>query len=280
VAAAGVRPRDGPSRATARPRTKALFERPLQAAGLTDPVPAWVDALERRHLADLTFQEVRRSLQALSSLYVERRERISSGAALEGAGKRAAFALYYGPLHFLLVREVVRALRAPSPARIVDLGCGTGVAGAAWALEAERSGFVEALDRSGWALQEARWTLARLGVRGNAVRGDAASFQLPKPPAGVVAAFTVNELDDAARKQLLPRLLQATGVSVLILEPIARKATPWWAEWSQAFLAAGGRDDSWRFAVTLPELLRKLAKAAGLDPRELTGRTLWRPGTH
>jgi methylase of polypeptide subunit release factors len=45
---------------------------------------------------------------------------------------------YLGPLHFLTVREVVRALRAadPAPARVVDLGCGTGAAGAAWALAA------------------------------------------------------------------------------------------------------------------------------------------------
>ena len=50
--------------------------------------------LEARHLSELTFAEVRRGLQALSSLYVERRERLADGAALDGAGKRAAFALY------------------------------------------------------------------------------------------------------------------------------------------------------------------------------------------
>ena len=63
----------------------------------------WISQLESRHFADLTFPEVSRSLRALSSAYVERRTRLTEGAALAGAGKRAAFALFYGPLHFLLV---------------------------------------------------------------------------------------------------------------------------------------------------------------------------------
>ena len=109
-------------------------------------------ALEARHLAELTFKEVRHGLQALSSLYVERRERMAGGTALDGAGKRAAFALYYGPLHFLLVREIVRALALRTPRRILDLGCGTGTAGAAWALEAESRARLEGVDHSGWAV--------------------------------------------------------------------------------------------------------------------------------
>jgi SAM-dependent methyltransferase len=244
-----------------------------------DPAEAWLGALERRHLASLTFQEVRRALQALSSLYVERRGRLATGAALEGAGKRAAFALYYGPQHFFLVREVVRALgaAAPAPERILDLGCGTGVAGAAWALESHLGTFVEGVDRSAWALQEARWTYAQLRLRGRTLRGEAASAPSPKPPAGVIAAFTVNELSDEARDALLVRLLDAarTGVRVLVVEPIARRSFPWWTEWSRAFVAAGGRDDEWRFPATLPDRVRLLGKAAGLDPRELLGRSLW-----
>src|SRR5438552_18140343 len=94
----------------------------------------WMEALEARHLTDLTFPEVSRALRALSSAYVERRSRLAAGAALDGAGKRAAFALFYGPLHYLLVREILRALprMARSLPRFVDLGCGTGAAGAAW----------------------------------------------------------------------------------------------------------------------------------------------------
>src|SRR4029077_19926812 len=95
-----------------------------------DPVPGWFEALESRHLSRLTFAEVRRGLQALSALYVDRGRRLGAGAALEGAGKRAAFALFYTPLHFLLTRSVVRALGAQvsGPRNILDLGCGTGAA--------------------------------------------------------------------------------------------------------------------------------------------------------
>src|SRR5512143_3410694 len=119
-----------------------------------DPFAAYYKAVEKRHLAELTFAEVRRALQALSSVYVERRERMAGGAALEGAGKRAAFALYYGPLHFLLVREIVRALGpALSPVRrVLDLGCGTGTAGAAWAIEQAPRASVDGIDASGWAV--------------------------------------------------------------------------------------------------------------------------------
>jgi SAM-dependent methyltransferase len=241
-----------------------------------DPLDSFHSALEARHLSELTFKEVRRALQALSSLYVERRERMAGGAALDGAGKRAAFALYYGPLHFLLVREIVRALSLRAPRRILDLGCGTGTAGAAWALECEPRAPVEGVDRSGWAVAEARWTFARLGLDGRALRGDVATAPLPKPPAGILAAFTVNELADEARRPLLTRLVTAAraGSTVLVVEPVSRRVSPWWPGWAEAVRAAGGREDEWRFRPALPARLALLGKAAGLDVRELTGRSL------
>jgi hypothetical protein len=67
----------------------------------------WMSWIEERYLADLTFREVTRSLRALSSTYVERRQRLGRGAALNSAGKRAAFALFYGPLLFLSFRHVI-----------------------------------------------------------------------------------------------------------------------------------------------------------------------------
>jgi len=244
----------------------------------TDPFAAYYEALEKRHLAELTFAEVRRALQALSSVYVERRERMAGGAALEGAGKRAAFALYYGSMHFLLVREIVRALppEARASRRVLDLGCGTGAAGAAWALECEPKARVEGVDRSGWAVAEARWTLARFGIDGRATRADAATAPLPGAGAGVLAAFTANELPEEPRGRLLGRLLDAArrGSAVLVVEPIARRVNPWWPEWADAVRAAGGREDEWRLRPELPERLALLGKAAGLDSRELTGRSL------
>ena len=243
-----------------------------------DPFPAFYAKLEARHRAELSFAEVRRALQALSSLYVERRERIALGSALEGRGKRAAFALYYGPLHFLLVREIVRALgpALAQPRSLVDLGCGTGTAGAAWALERRPPASVTGVDLSGWAIGEARFTLQALGVPGTATRGDASVAAARDPRDGLLAAFTVNELADAARDGLLERVLAAAsaGAPVLIVEPISRRVSPWWPAWRKAFTAAGGREDEWRFRLRLPPSLALLAKAAGLDARELTGRSL------
>ncbi|MFL5519185.1 MAG: methyltransferase domain-containing protein, partial [Gemmatimonadales bacterium] len=233
-----------------------------ESPGPADPVSGWIEALERRHRRDLTFQEVRKGLQALSSLYVERRQKIASGSALEGAGKRAAFALYYGPMHFLLVRAVLQAL-GPAPTRprvVLDLGCGTGAAGAAWALLTRAA--VEGIDRSGWAVEEAQWTYGRLGLRGSARKDDAAAMSLPGGTAGVVAAFTVNELDPEARALLLTRFrAAATGeLSVLVVEPLARRALTWWNEWADVFAAIGGRQDEWRPRLDIPPSVAELGR--------------------
>ena len=242
----------------------------------------WLADLERRHLAELSFPEVRKGLQALSSLYVERRGRIGAGAAFDGAGKRAAFALFYGPLHYLVVREIVEAVGAAAPplGRVVDLGCGTGPAGAAWALAAGGTAEVSGVERSGWAAQEARETFRALGLRGRAAPGDLLRERLPGAGAGVVLGWAVNELADEARAGLLPRLVEASrrGARVLVVEPIASRPVPWWSSWSEAFAVAGGRDDLWRFPATLPSRLALLDRAAGLDHRVLTARSLYLPG--
>jgi len=242
-------------------------------------VEGWYAALEARHLATLTFPEVRRALQALSSLYVERRDRLARDGALAGAGKRAAFALFYGPLHFMVVREVARAVQAfdPPPRRIIDLGCGTGAAGAAWASGCGGRAVVSGIDGSGWAIGEAEWNLRALGVSATLRRGDLSGQPLGGEGEGIVAAYAVNELDDASRDALLPRLLAAhrKGSRVLIVEPIARRPVHFWPAWENAFRAAGGRADTWRFPAVFPERMRLLDKAAGLDHRELTARSLW-----
>jgi SAM-dependent methyltransferase len=239
----------------------------------------WLAALDERHLADLTPSQAARALRALSSCYVERRAKLSTGGALDTAGKRAAFALFYAPLHFFVVREIVRAL--PADARdvteIVDLGCGSGAAGAAWALEASRAR-VTGFDRHPWAVAEANWTYRRLGVSGAAKQQDIARVPLRgKPRLGILAAYAVNEIGDDARPAMLRRLLDAhrAGARILIVEPIARRLTPWWDGWQASVAAEGGRADQWRFPADLPARQRDLARAAGLDPRELTARTLF-----
>jgi SAM-dependent methyltransferase len=241
----------------------------------------WMEAIEARHLADLTFPEVSRALRALSSAYVQRRSRLAGGAALDGAGKRAAFALFYGPLHYLLLRDLVRALPGATRglSRFADLGCGTGAAGAAWAGVCGRAAEGVGIDRHPWALAEAARTYREFGLVARTRQGDAASAPLPKSPCAIVAAFTVNELADQGRAVILPRLLEraAHGDSILVVEPIARSVTPWWNRWSGAFAAAGGRADEWRISVELPPIVEKLDRSAGLNHRELTARSLWLP---
>jgi SAM-dependent methyltransferase len=211
---------------------------------------------------------------------VERRERLDRSGPLGSAGKRAAFALFYGPLHYLLVREVVLALGAhrPAPRRVIDVGCGTGVAGAAWAVAAGGHPEVLGLDRNPWALGEARLTLAAFGLRGRVERAEAGGRLPLGPGEAVVLAFVANEMAPAGRDRLLGRLLRAPRRgAVLVVEPLARRPAPWWADWAPAARRAGGRVDEWRFPARLPPLLARLDRAAGLDHRELLGRSLFLP---
>jgi hypothetical protein len=245
----------------------------------------WLAALETRHLADLTFPEVSRGLRALSATYVERRRRIGEGAALSGAGKRAAFALFYGPLHFLLVREIARHLASGSRhTRITDVGCGTGAAGAAWvsaSAEAghDRSFSVHGIDRHPWALEEAFWTYRHFGLRARTVRADAAHARIPQESGVILAAFVLNELAPISRAALVSRFVERhrAGSSVLIVEPLARSVTPWWEGLRRELQPMGGHSAEWRFRTPLPSLVARLDRAAGLDHRELSGRFLWLP---
>ena len=157
---------------------------------------------------------------------------------------------------------------------MLDLGCGTGAAGAAWALVTGAQ--VRGSDVNLWAVGEADWTYRTLGVFGTARRGDVSSLRLPSQPSTVLAAFVVNELPPPHRALALGRLVDAArkGHHVVVVEPISKKLTPWWGEWERAFQPSGGHTAEWRFRVELPRLLRDLDKSAGLDHRELTARSL------
>lgn len=239
----------------------------------------WLTALETRHLADLRIAEVTRALRALSSAYVQRRQRLAAGGALDSKGKRAAFALFYGPLHLLTIAPIVRAVSAhlPAPSEIVDLGCGTGVGGAAWSLCSGGSPRITGVDRHPWAVDESRWTYRELALRGHARVGDLSRLPPFAATGGVIAAYTLNELSDDRRRAIEMRLLEAgtRGTRVLIVEPIARRVTPWWDQTAARIKALGGREDEWRFPADLPPLLRLLDKSAGLRHQELTARSLY-----
>jgi SAM-dependent methyltransferase len=243
----------------------------------SDILTEWLAALESRHLADLRVAEVTRALRALSSAYVERRHKVASGATLDSAGKRAAFALYYGPLHFITTIEVLRALDTRfTPTSVVDLGCGTGAAGAAWALAAGGVP-VSGIDRHPWAAEEARWTYRHFRLTGAARQGDVTRIPPVRPGMAVIAAYVLNELPDEVRRRVEEQLHDAAarGTRVLVLEPIARAVSPWWGTAAERVVRAGGRADEWRFPVDLPPLLRLFDKAAGLRHDELKVRTLW-----
>jgi hypothetical protein len=248
-----------------------------------DAFTRWIAALEAKHLAELTFPEVSRALRALSSTYVERRQKLAEGTALSGAGKRAAFALFYGPLHYLLVQHIATNLpRATSGvSTLVDLGCGTGASGAAWAHACEKAPRIVAVDRNSWAVGEAAATYRGFGFSASVRQGDVATAALPKSSSATLAAFTLNELTDAARDAVLARLLEraTAGDRVLVVEPLAGFVARWWSGWRDHFEQAGGRADEWRLRTELPAIVAKLDRAAGLNHREITGRSLWLDGS-
>ena len=238
----------------------------------------WLASLEERHLADLTFTEVARALRALSSTYVERRERLATKSAFDSAGKRAAYALYYSPLHFLTVQHVVSQLDAGRGLRhVLDLGCGAGAAGAAWATAQVAAPSLTGVDVHPWALAEAAQTYRAFGLDGTTRRANAVDVTTPRSVDAIVAGWMLNELDDRGRHTAQKLLLEATraGRRLLVVEPIAIRVAPWWGEWSAPFVAAGGRVDEWKVRVELPDLVQRFGRAAGLRPETLSARTLY-----
>lgn len=247
---------------------------------------AWIAALDARHRAPLSTSEYVKAVRALSARYVERRHALATTSALDSAGKRAAFATYYAPLHFLTTRLIVRSLGPSATAvdRLVDLGCGTGAAGLAWALECAGPIRVDGVDESGWAVGEAAWNYRHWRVAGRARRGDLvrAAAALAKnrralERTAVVLAWAVNELDAPARDALLPALarLRDAGARLLIIEPIARSMSPWWTGWCTELHGGFSRSDDWKFETTLPPALAAVGEAAGFARTHLSARSLF-----
>jgi hypothetical protein len=137
---------------------------------------------------------------------------------------------------------------------------------------------VIAIDRNPWSLTEAVRTYREFAVPVRTRQDDLTSAPWPAR-AAVLAAFSVNELAADGRERLLQRFLERAkrGDTILVVEPIARSVAPWWPVWQKAFASAGGRADEWRFRAVLPEIVAKLDRAAGLDHRELSARSLWIP---
>lgn len=234
--------------------------------------------MQARHRAPFTTSEFLKAVRALSARYVERRSTLPDRSPLDSAAKRAAFAAFYGPLHFLTVAKIVEALDAAAthPRLISDLGCGTGVASAAWALACPTCPQISGVDMHRWALDEAAWTWRTLSLDGHVRRADLLRARFEQTPA-IVAGWSVNEISHEARGQLLARLLDAAskGAALLVVEPIGNRSTPWWTEWSTAWATRGGRSDEWRFEEPLPSVLAELSEAAGFRRDALRAKSLW-----
>jgi len=242
-----------------------------------DAIGEWLEALHARHVAIYRPKEFTHALQALSARYVERRKELPTRSPLDSAGKRAAFAAFYAPLHLLTIREILAEVAGDAqPDRIADLGCGTGAAGAAWALRGDS--VVAGVDDNQWAVDESRWNFKTLGIDARVTRGnlvDVVNGSLAVD--AVVAGWAINELTKDVRNAILPKLVAfaAERGPVLIVEPLSHAASPWWDEWVAAFAPAQCRADEWKFRTELPPMIKDLSHRAGFRRDVLGARSIW-----
>ena len=260
---------------------------------MTANANAWMGALLQRHVEPLGRPAFLKAVRALSARYVERRDLLPTRSAVDSAGKRAAFAAFFAPRHFAAVQAAValNRMNAWPVETIVDLGCGTGAAGAAWATILPGPVLLKGIDVNPWCVSEANWTWRTIGLEGHARRGDIVktcarmlrmSRRTPLNGTAIVLAWAVNELDAAGRRTLLPLLLDLArrGSSVLVIEPIGRRATPWWDEWAATFGEARGVAEDFHLSVGGEDPPRELGwlgdlhREAGLGFDELGMRSL------
>ncbi len=87
----------------------------------------------------------------------------------------------------------------------------------------------------------------------------------------------MNELEAPGRASLLASVLELArlGATVLVIEPIGRRAAPWFDDWADLVTRAGGRQDIWKFETPRPPALADLGEAAGFSGDTLSARSLW-----
>ena len=207
------------------------------------------------------------------------------GTPFSSQGKRGAFAFFYGPMHLILIRRIVRELGAGRPAPGADPGPrlrhrrGRGGLGHRGRAEAATE------RRRAQRVGRRRRSLDLAAAGASRHRADR------RPETAQAARQALRHRSRLHRQRAVraptgrrcwQRLIVATrkGAQVLIVEPISRRISPWWDEWAAALAPRGGRADTWRFACDLPDPLARLDKAAGLNHRELTARSLYIPPPH
>jgi hypothetical protein len=241
---------------------------------------AWVEESWARFVPPLSFTEVRKGVQALVRL----RDANEGGEtalrrAYEGQGKRAAAATYLSWLRFLAAYHACEMLEVPERGpyrRLWDLGCGCGASGAGLARALGGSPAIQGLDRSGWALDEARETWSSFGLAGRAQRED-----LPDafPTAGrgelIVLGWCLGELDARGRRRVAARSISAArrGATVLALDELTPRPT-WWQEFADALAPAGAFEQPLRVSIERPQRVKAMDKAARNDNQVLALRAL------
>ncbi len=207
-----------------------------------------------------------------------------------GEGKKAAFATYYGPLHFLTVYPVVAdwLKNCPNPPeRILDLGCGTGACGAAIALALQHTfpdlapPEVSCLDQSPWALGEAKKTYRAFGLEAKTKKGTLPrDFPRTRKADCIVLGWAVNELSRESNTVLLSKLASALQepLTIFIFEPLSSKLSPWWDSWASRLSPAGVISKIFKTEQERPKWIEKLDHASGLDHRILGARVLHSAG--
>ena len=243
----------------------------------------WIAALEAKHFAELTFPEVSRSLRALSSNYVERRHKLGGrrGAVWRRETRRVRPVLR--PSSLSPPRAYHRASTAAP--RLLSRRWSTLVAAPARPAPRGRQRASRRLGWSGSTDIHGRWVKRRRPIAPSGFQRlcARATSQTPRCPrvrrrSSRRSRSTSSTMPIGMRcsTRLLKRGTDRDRV--LIVEPLAGFVARWWNRWRDAFEAAGGRTDEWRLRTELPPIVAKLDRAAGLNHREITGRSLWLPG--
>lgn len=255
-------------------------------AGVSEEeVHQWVDAAHKKWARDLTFQELRRGVQAVSNLYVHKRGKGElSRKAADGRGKKAAFAVYFGGLHLVLVQAWTASQRAVEGVEVEDLGCGPGVVGAAVArwVGAPR---VASSDIRGDHLQVAAWTARRLGLRSRTRKAGlpGAISSTCRRPTLWCFGWVLNELSDSQRAATTSALKARIerGDGAVLFAPLSTRASPWWSKEVRQLRAVSPAllEEEFRCRPKLPDLLKDLDRATRLNHQELGARVLYVPPT-
>lgn len=241
----------------------------------------WLEQNLERYQQTLTFTEIRKGVQALAELYSHQPppEDLAS-RIIDGQGKRAALATYYAALHFLTAyhaREMVGIGEGAPVRRVIDLGSGSGAAGAAVAAGLAAPPRLLALDRSGWALDETRETWRAFGLSGQVQRVELPAH-LPRCSPGdlLCLGWIVSALEPASRRTLLRKLtaMVKRGLGLLLLEPAAVSAEQWWPTLREQLAPYGIREELVRVSIRRPRFIQDMDKAARQDHQVIGARVL------